>query len=168
MHTTLWATLTANGNYARNSAEHPPKPQALTDFGRQVAQTGNFVVGRRTFEAFAAGATGPAFGDEVDIVVVTSSPSGIPGVLTAPSPRAALDLLAEKGHQSALLAGGETLHNAFLAEGLVDELVFVITPVLEAEGLHVVLPEDGFAELTQQECEDLGEGVTRMRYRVEK
>jgi hypothetical protein len=32
MKTILWAALTANGNYAQSSPEHPPKKEALDDF----------------------------------------------------------------------------------------------------------------------------------------
>ena len=50
--TILWATLTANGNYARATAERPPRPEALADFAAQATAAGNFIAGRRTFEAF--------------------------------------------------------------------------------------------------------------------
>ena len=52
MQTTLWATLTANGNYARGTVAHPPKPEALADFGREAKAHGCFIAGRRTFEEF--------------------------------------------------------------------------------------------------------------------
>ena len=54
MKTILWATLSANGNYARASAEHPPKPEATADFAEHALAHGNFIVGRRTFEAVQA------------------------------------------------------------------------------------------------------------------
>ena len=37
MKTTLWATLTANGNYQRNDSQHPPRPEALADFAASAA-----------------------------------------------------------------------------------------------------------------------------------
>jgi hypothetical protein len=33
MKTILWAALTANGNYAQSSPEHPPKKEALLGHG---------------------------------------------------------------------------------------------------------------------------------------
>ncbi|MBP1082398.1 MULTISPECIES: hypothetical protein [Bacillus] len=50
MKTILWATLTANGNYAQSSPENPPKKEVLDDFATQAKAVGNFIVGRRTFE----------------------------------------------------------------------------------------------------------------------
>jgi len=162
MKTILWATLTANGNYARSHVQ-PPKPETLADFADHVRQVGNFIVGRRTFEGFAAG--GPnspnPFGG-IDIVVVSSQPLPLPAV--APDPQAALALLEAKGHQTALVSGGETLHNAFLAAGLVDELVLNIAPVLEDRGLNILLSEGDYRELRLLEQRPLGSGVIQLRY----
>ena len=57
MKTILWATLSANGNYAKASAEHPPKPEALADFAAQARRAGNFIAGRNTFQNFQADAS---------------------------------------------------------------------------------------------------------------
>ena len=77
MKTILWAALTANGNYAQSGPDHPPKPQALADFAAQATAVGNFIVGRRTFEAFQAGGGGNTGGGgpfaALDIVVVSRS-----------------------------------------------------------------------------------------------
>jgi len=163
MKTILWATLTANGNYATNSREHPPKREALEDFAAQVTRAGSFVVGRRTFESFQAQpSSGPAFGD-VSIVVVSKT-LAIPGVTCVAGPREALDHLARQGRTSVVIAGGETLHNAFLAAGLVDELVFNIAPVLEPTGLKIVLPAGAYQDATLIGVRELGGGVVQLRY----
>jgi len=167
MKTTLWAALTANGNYARSSAENPPKPETLDDFAAHVRKAGNFVVGRRTFEAFnTAGApAGNPFG-EIDIVVVSQAQREIPGATCVSSPQEALSFLERRGHETALLAGGESLHNAFLAQDLVDELVFNVVPTLEGKGLNVLLPEGQNRELQLQETKPLGNGIIQQRYAI--
>lgn len=171
MRTILWATLTANGNYQRNDPKHPPRPEALADFGAHVRATGNFIVGRRTFEGFSArqaASQGPAqtpdaggMGTPTIVVVSSKAP---PGVLAVRSPREALALLAERGFSNVLVAGGETLHNAFLAEDLVDELVFNIAPTLEDEGFKVLLPKGQHRTLSLVETKSLGSGVVQLRY----
>jgi len=168
MKTILWATLTANGNYARSTPEHPPKREALADFAANVGRTGNFIVGRRTFEEFQAQ---PARGGDqpfaqTDIVVVTTSDLQLPGVTCVKTPRAALEHLERRGHESALIAGGETLHNAFLAEDLVDELVFDIAPTFEEQGLNVVLPPGRYRELRLLGVKELGSGVVQLHYSI--
>ena len=176
MQTTLWATLTANGNYARGTAEHPPKPEALADFGRESQAHGCFIVGRRTFEEFRQqaarrppGATDGSGGENpmagVTIVVLSRS-LVVPGLPIAETPQHALALLAERGHDRALIAGGEAIHNAFLAAGLVDRLALCISPVLEDEGLKILLPKGRHTELSLEEARELGGGVLRQTYRL--
>lgn len=164
----LWATLTANGNYARSTPQHPPQPRALADFAEQVAAHRNFIVGKRTFQEFRAqpqrsdgGASG-VFAS-ADIVVVSSA-SDVPAPAVAPSPEAALAHLRERGHERALLAGGERLHNAFLAADLVDELVLNVAPGLEDAGLKLELPPGRYRELSLLGSRELGGGVVQLRY----
>ena len=167
MKTILWAALSANGNYAKSSPEHPPKAEALDDFWAHAGRAGNFIVGRRTFEAFLAGGGGqPPAG--IDIVVISSGNVDIPGVTHAATPQEALDFLAKQGHETAVLAGGATLHNAFLAQGLVDELVFNIAPVLEDRGLNVLLPDGHYEEVQLLDCKTIGGGIVHLRYAVSR
>lgn len=176
MHTTLWATLTANGNYARGTAEHPPKPEALADFGREARAHGCFIVGRRTFEEFQRQAArrppGAGGGGEDPLsgvtIVVVSRALVIPGLAVVRTPQEALTLLAERGHERALIAGGEAIHNAFLADGLVDRLALCIAPVLEDDGLKIVLPKGKHAEVLLEESGELGGGVVRHTYRLKR
>ncbi|GHO70063.1 hypothetical protein KSC_089550 [Ktedonobacter sp. SOSP1-52] len=164
MKTILWATLTANGNYAQSSPEHPPKMEALGDFAAQVKAAGNFIVGRRTFEGMQASGGNP-FG-EVDIVVVSQSVKDIPGVKVVASPQEALGYLQEKGHTTTLLSGGADLHNAFLGQGLIDEVIFNVAPVMEGKGLNLLLDQDHYQYRDVQllDCKPLGGGVIQLRY----
>jgi dihydrofolate reductase len=171
MKTILWATLTANGNYQRNDPQHPPRPEALADFAAHVGATGNFIVGRKTFEGFSAqqaAADGSARAPDgggmggATIVVVSRNPP--PGVPAARSPKEALALLRERDFSTALIAGGEKLHNAFLAEDLVDELVFNVAPALEDDGLKLLLPRGRHRSLSLVETKPLGGGVVQLHY----
>ncbi|MEZ4222567.1 MAG: dihydrofolate reductase family protein [Polyangiaceae bacterium] len=173
MKTTLWATLTANGNYQRNDPQHPPRPEALADFAAHVRANGNFIVGRTTFEGFSAqqaasgGSARPADSGGVgNATIVVVGSKGPPGVATARNPKEALALLRDRGFSTAFVAGGAKLHNAFLAEDLVDELVFNIAPGLEDEGLKLVLPKGQFRTVTLIESKSLGGGVVQLRYDV--
>jgi dihydrofolate reductase len=174
MKTILWAALTANGNYAQSSAEHPPKKEALDDFAMHANAAGNFIVGRRTFEGMQdssriaqtemAGAGNPFA--SLDIVVMSHRITARPGVKVVGSPHEALTYLQGKGHSTALLAGGAELHNAFLAQGLVDELIFTIAPVLEGKRLHLMLDQHRYAykDVVLADCKPLGGGVIQLRY----
>lgn len=164
MKTILWAALTANGNYAQSSPEHPPKMEALADFAAQAKIAGNFIVGRRTFEGMPA-IGGGARGD-VDIVVLSRSAKDLPCVTCMTTPQAALTYLQSKGYTTALLAAGADLHNAFLSQGLVDELIVDVVPVLEGKGLNLLLDTSHYQYKDVQlvDCKPLGGGVVQLRY----
>ncbi len=164
MKTILWAALTANGNYAQSSREHPPKMEALADFAAQAKAAGNFIVGRRTFEGMPA-IGGTSRGD-VDIVVLSRSAQDLPGVTCVTTPQAALTYLRSKGHTTALLAAGADLHNAFLSQGLVDEVIVDVVPVLEGKGLNLLLDTDRYQYKDVQlvDFKPLGGGVVQLRY----
>jgi dihydrofolate reductase len=173
MKTILWAALTANGNYAQSSPENPPRPEALRDFAMQAGAAGNFIVGRRTFMGMlesSQGAQGEQPGGNpfagLDIVVLSQSVKEIPGVKVVESPQAALAYLQAQGHTTALLSGGADLHNTFLAQGLVDEVIFDIAPVFEGKGLNLLLDQDRYLykHVELLDCKPLGSGVVQLRY----
>ncbi|MDP4096371.1 dihydrofolate reductase [Paenibacillus sp. P96] len=178
MKTILWATLTANGNYAQSSPENPPKKEALDDFATHAKAAGNFIVGRRTFEAMQdpsrvsqeeqVSADGPFAG--MDIVVVSNSIQTIPGVTVVSTPQEALNYLQQKGHQTALISGGADIHNSFLSQELVDEVIFNVAPVLEGKGLHLVIDKDNYQYKHVQllDCKALGSGVIQLHYAIDR
>lgn len=169
MKTMLWATLSANGNYAQSSPENPPKKEALDDFAKHAKAAGNFIIGRRTFEGMwgSGGGGGGPFAD-LDIVVVSKNAEDLPGVTVARSPQKALNYLQQKGHQTALIGGGADLHNAFLDQGLVDELIFNVTPVLEGKGYNLLIDKENYRYKDVQLLNfmSLGSGVVQMHYAI--
>ncbi|HEX4204430.1 MAG TPA: dihydrofolate reductase family protein [Ktedonobacteraceae bacterium] len=167
MKTILWATLTANGNYAQSSVENPPKPEAFNDFVAHAKAAGNFIAGRKTFEGMQTSGGVGAFAD-LDIVVLSSGVKEISGVKVAGSPQEALNYLRAKGHTTALLGAGADLHNTFLGQGLVDEVIFDVVPVLEGKGLNLLLDQTHYQYKDVQllNFKSLGGGVVQLHYAV--
>ncbi|MCH5585377.1 dihydrofolate reductase [Shimazuella sp. AN120528] len=168
MKTILWATLSANGNYAQSSPENPPKKEALEDFITHAKAAGNFIVGRKTFEGMLASGGGGEDFANLDIVVISRSNKEIPGATIVSSPQEALQFLNEKGHHTALLSGGADLHNSFLTENLVDEIVLNIAPVLEGKGLNLLINKSKytFKPIELLNVKSLGNGVVHLHYKV--
>ena len=83
MKTILWATLTANGNYAQSGPENPPKKEALEDFTAHAKAAG---IGRRSFE----GMRGMVAVDAAEIPGVTVEIA--PGSLILPAAKDTMPL----------------------------------------------------------------------------
>lgn len=170
MKTILWATLAANGNYAQSGPDNPPTTEALADFAAQAKAAGNFIVGRRTFESMAGNGGGGGPFAALDIVVISNSIPNIPGVTVVGSPQEALDYLQQKGHQTALISGGADIHNSFLGQELVDEVIFNVAPVLEGKGLNLLIDKDHYRckHVELLDCKPLGGGVVQLRYAINR
>ncbi|MDU7472341.1 MAG: dihydrofolate reductase [Paenibacillus macerans] len=141
MKTILWATLAANGNYAQSGPENPPTKEALADFAAQAKAAGNFIVGRRTFESIAGnGGGGGPFAD-LDIVVISNS-----------------------------IPNSANIHNSFLGQELVDEVIFNVAPVLEGKGLNLLIDKDHYRckHVELLDCKPLGGGVVQLRYAINR
>ncbi len=100
--------------------------------------------------------------------MVSKNVKEIPGIKLVGSPQEALNYLQEKGHKTALLAGGADLHNAFLGHGLVDELIFNVAPVLEGKGLNLLLDKGHYQYKDVQllDFKSLGGGVVQLHFAV--
>ncbi|GHO63051.1 hypothetical protein KSC_019430 [Ktedonobacter sp. SOSP1-52] len=166
MKTILWGTLVANGNFAQIGADKPSHKEAFGDFLARAQATGNFIVGRKTFEELATSGGGSM--GEIDIVVVSQTIKEIPGVKLVRSPQEALTYLQAKGYTTTLLAGGAALHNAFLGQGLVDELIFNVVPALEGKGLNLLLDQDRYQyqEVKLLGFQSLGNDIVQLHYAV--
>lgn len=167
MKTILWGTLVANGNFAQIGADKPSHTEAFGDFLARAQATGNFIVGRKTFEELATSGGGSV--GEIDIVVVSQTIKEISGVKVVRSPQEALTYLQAKGYTTTLLAGGAALHNAFLGQGLVDELIFNVVPALEGKGLNLLLDQDRYQyqEVKLLGFQSLGNDIVQLHYAVD-
>ena len=72
--------------------------------------------------------------------------------------------MRDRGHTTALLAGGEQLHNAFLERDLVDELILNVVPTLEDEGLKILLPQGHRRDLVLLRTQQLTAGIVQLHY----
>jgi dihydrofolate reductase len=165
MKTTLYASLSANGHVVTANAGHEIQPGILHDFLAHARRAGNVVIGRRTFDLMRSGGSGSAFAG-VDIVVLSRQRQDLAGVHPAGSPEQALQLLADRGHTEALLAGGAAAYQSFLERQLADELVLNVAPVLAGDGPRLSLTGAGTATLGLVVVRRLGEGNAQLHYQV--
>lgn len=160
MKTIIYAGLTANGNYGDTDSGQMPKQEEMDNLFMHAKESGNIVMGRRTYEIF--GADG-AFVD-LDVVVVSKSKT-FDGVKSVTSPQDMLAYLNDKGYVQAFVVGGVTLHNHLLTDGLIDELYINIEPYME-NGLDLK-PNDGRSiELELVEHKHIGAGIVQIHYKA--
>lgn len=68
------------------------------------------------------------------------------------------------------ISGGADIHNSFLGQGLVDEVIFNVAPVLEGRGLNLLIDRDNnrFKQVQLLDCKPLGGGVIQLHYSIDR
>ena len=130
---------------------------------------GNFVVGRKTYEAVKKWNEGFGFDDlrGIQKVIISQDPDYAldEGYILASSPRDALAKL--EGFGSILVTGGSTINTAFIKENLLDEVIFNVEPVLIGKGISLFAQADFLKKLNFVSSEESG-GIITLQYRVVK
>ena len=141
-------------------------------FCELAREFGNFVVGRKTYEAVKKWDGGYNFDDLVNVEkVIVSQAKNFKldsGYTLANSPKDAIAKLSQKGFQKVLITGGANINSAFAKLNLLDEIIFNIEPVMVGKGKPVFAPEDFELKLKLISTEKLASGVSTLRYSVLK
>lgn len=82
------------------------------------------------------------------------------------TPQKIKTLLQNKGFKSAVLGGGAATNAAFLAAGVVDEILITIEPKIFGRGLNFCEGEDLNLNLELIEVKEIGDDAVQLRYRI--
>ena len=141
-------------------------------FCELAKEFGNFVVGRKTYEAVKKWDDGYNFDDLVDIEkVIISKDKNFKldkGYILANSPQDALAKLSEKGFEKVLIAGGANVNSAFVKANLLDEIILNVEPVVVGKGIPVFAPENFELKLKLISSEKSASGILTLGYNVLK
>ena len=173
MKTTLYMAISANGIIATETGDEEfLSHENWEKFCELAREFGNFVVGRKTYEAVKKWDGGYNFDDLVDVEkVIISQDKNFKldkGYTLANSPEDALAKLSQKGFQKVLITGGANINSTFAKLNLLDEIIFNIEPVMVGKGKPVFAPEDFELKLKLISTEKLASGISTLRYSVLK
>jgi dihydrofolate reductase len=142
----------------------------------ELMASGAMLLGRRTYEGFAAawpGRSGDAFSDKMNempkyIVSKTLKTADWDNShIILPDLKKEVALLRAAGDDDLLVAGSAQLVRGLLAAGLVDELHLLVYPIILGTGKQLFLKSHKVAlQLTHHETFD--SGVVALKYRPEK
>ncbi len=167
MKLTLLMALTLDGKTGK-SADHFPDWTGSADkrlFARLSRQAGVVIMGSRTFDTIGTPLSGRK---NVVLTRSTQRRSQWPNlVYSGKPPGEILAGLEQEGYGAAILAGGTQINSLFAAEGLIDEIIVTISPLIFGRGLSMFNGEI-FMTLALQAVEQLDANVVCLRYRVVK
>lgn len=170
MKVTLYMAMSLNGYIAEENGSEDFLSHANWEKFCSLAQEyGNFIVGRKTYEAVKSWNEGFGFDDLKGIKKVIISQDNdyklSDGYILASSPKDALTKLQEC--KSILVTGGSTINTAFMQENLLDELILNIEPALIGKGVPLFAQND-FSKKLNFVSSDESNGVVTLHYKVIK
>lgn len=170
MKVTLYMAMSLNGYIAEENGSEDFLSHANWEKFCSLAQEyGNFIVGRKTYEAVKNWNEGFNFDDLKGIKkVIISQDSNYKlddGYILASSPKDALAKL--QGFESVLVTGGSTINSAFMQENLLDELILNIESTLIGKGVPLFAQND-FSKNLKFVSSDESNNIVTLHYKVIK
>ena len=143
------------------------------DYGYQdfINTVDMLVMGRNSYEKVLTFGGWPYEGKPVVVLSQTLTQQDIPQhltgkvELTSAAPRALVDKLAADGIKHIYVDGGQTIQ-AFLREGLIQDLTISCIPILIGEGISLFGMLANDIKLTHLETTAFASGLVQTRYRV--
>ncbi len=172
MKVILFMAMSANGIIARENNEE----DFLSNYGWKVLcelanEHKSFIWGRKTYEIVQTWPKKYFTSEIVEAkkIIISSQPnlSLAAGYELSPSPEAAISKLSSYGFKSTILTGGATLNSAFAKEGLIDEVLINIEPIIIGSGIPLFSLEKFDLPLKIINSREIG-GVIQLHYSVVK
>lgn len=133
-------------------------------------KTKAIVMGKKTYDILAP--DNLPLKSEGTTMVLTSSTDITPPnptvVFTNKSPQGIVEFLEEKKHNEAVIIGGTATVTGFINSGLVDDIYFVIEPVLFGDGLPFFRNSELELKLSLISVEKLSDNTIKTHYRIRK
>lgn len=170
MKTTLVMATTING-YVAGPDDDTEWVKDFDLFYKTVADFGVAVMGKRTydesvrFNAFPyKGAWNIVMTHNKELLAKTED-----NVLyTDASPKDIVKLVEQKGHERLLVIGGGHVNGSFLKEGLIDEIILDVHPMIMAQGIHLFESDFPYQQLELVSHQEINDQILQVTYRVKK
>ncbi|PIQ91512.1 MAG: hypothetical protein COV70_03345 [Parcubacteria group bacterium CG11_big_fil_rev_8_21_14_0_20_39_22] len=173
MKVTLYMATSLNGMIATETGDEEFLSHENWEMFCELArEVGNFIVGRKTYEAVKKWDGGYNFDDLIGVEkIVISQDRNFKldgGYTLANSPQDALAKLSEKGFERALVTGGASINSSFAKTNLLDEIMLNLEPVFVGKGIPLFAPENFKVNIKLVSVKKSGRGIVTLKYEVLK
>ena len=160
-------TMSANGIIATETGDEDfLSHENWEKFCGLARKFGNFIVGRKTYEAVKKWNDGYNFDDLVGVEkVVISRDQNFKldeGYILAISPQDALAKLSR--FENVLVTGGANINSAFAKANLLDEVILNVEPVFVGKGIPLFAPQDFEMNLKFISSDKSNKGIATLIY----
>ncbi|QNL48106.1 dihydrofolate reductase family protein [Olivibacter sp. SDN3] len=136
MKVTVIANISVNGKVLlSDNPNHDTPQEAMAFYLKFAKQTGNLVIGKKTYQLFQQI---PDDNKEVfsgiEIVLLSTEPQTTDKHKVVSKPEEAIKYLYEKGFKEIAVGGGTKTYNSFIEKNLVTDIYFNISPIITGDG----------------------------------
>jgi len=172
MKTTLYMAMSVNGIIVKeNGNEDFLSHKNWETFTKLANKSGNFIVGRKTYEAAKNWNEDYDFDSLTGIikVVISENPSFEldKDYILANSPKDAVEKLKQEGFENILVTGGSTTNTAFIKANLLDEIILNIEPAILGKGIPLFSSEEFESKLNLIGVKKLENDIIQLHYKIE-
>ncbi len=163
--------MSLNGYIAReNGSEDFLSHENWEKFCSFAKEYGNFIVGRKAYEAVKSWGEGYGFDDLKGITkIIISQNQNYKldiGYILASSPEDAL--LKLKDFDTVLITGGSTINSAFAKLNLLDKVILNVEPIIIGKGIPLFALDNFDLNLELTSSEKSASGILTLTYKVRK
>ena len=170
MITTLYLALSVDGFIATSNRianeESEWSDTAWAGWCGYCTAANNLIVGRETYSELAGLDVSDILHPEHKIVISSQNLSPQEGWAHFSNPKDAVAYLETKEIERAIVGGGRQVGLAFLNEGLIDEIILDVQPVLFGYGTPLIGELENSMPLEFVGTSDIGNGAYRVEYKT--
>lgn len=168
MNVVLYTAVSVDGYISTIDNKTPWSDEEWTGFKKIVSMFGNIIIGRKTYQIMKCNNEFENIGNPLTIVLTTDKNliDDSSKILFVDTPQKALDILSEKGFETAIIAGGQKVNSSFLKAGLINEIYADIEPVILGSGISIFNVDDESIRLKLLWVNKYGESGVQLHYNV--
>jgi len=167
MKTVLYMAMTANGYIAKANDDTPWSATEWRSYYSTVKKFKAIIIGSRTYDIMLRQGEFKKIKNRI-IVVAEEKKQSYKNFLFVSSPREALRVARKLGCKSVLLGGGGATNGAFMKQGLVDEIILDIEPLVFGSGIKLFGDSDFEKQLQLFSAKKLSKNTMQLKYKVKK
>ena len=172
MTTSLYLAISADGLIAtpnRVSNEESEWPESAWEcWCSHCTAANNLIVGRQTYAELIEDDVSDILYPEHKVVISSQTLDLADSWVQFSSPNLAIDYLKSRDVENIIVGGGRQIGLAFVKEGLIDEVVLDIQPLLFGNGTPLLGELGNIIQLELINIETLANSAIKARYRLIK
>ena len=162
--------ITING-YIADTHDDTEWVKDIEALNSAISECGVVVMGRRTYDECIKYDAFPCKG--ALNIVLTQDPmllkkSSTDVLFSNSSPKEVVTLAEKKGFKKLLVIGGGHINGSFLKDGLIDEIILDIHPLIMAKGIHLFESDFPNKNLELVSHKEINDQIIQIKYKVKK